>query len=696
MADPIDTGKKTVTGRTIWRDPETGEDYSERSTTFEIDGKYYTMPTVDKNGNQYSDDIIREYVKENGPIDFITGEELPEFRYREDAIEYAISRSDTRKQKEEPMLEEQMEMFNEGGLRDEGGSVDPESGNDVPIGSTKEEVRDDIPAMVSEGEFVLPADVVRYIGLENLMKLRQDAKMGLKQMEAMGQMGNSEEATMPDDLPFGTSDLIIMSGEPREMNQGGMATGIGGYQPSVYQGQPLVNTPVIPPSSVTPPTPAPSPAGGYMPKFMGNQTAATDNSLVVNNQATGTSNTGTTTTGTTTTEEKKFVPTVEDAYTSIKYINKETGEIRDFFFYQGNPVTPIPEGFVPYNETSDAEVTTGTESTATEDTSVRTGGGGSGSINIPQPEKIDWSTYSAEELQDAFDKNRKTRMALTAMGAINPLIALFGQGATRMQEKEILAAMKKLGVEPPEVEGGLFSKIGSFIGGLFGQEKEEQAAAAASAVAGIDTTVRPKLRPQIMSDEERRLIAGMDAVAGAGAKVAPPMTDEENILMRDMSSVARAGAKRPAADNLAELRRKIESDRTSSRFERDLALGSARATRDAGMDLALYGQAMGRARALGKGPDPDALDPRKSRSFDLDAATSLDANLTKKAVEDKIENDRKKAAEDARKDKRRKKRKKRDKGFFSSQSGKKSLNKSEKKALDRRKSKATKGYMGGR
>ena len=588
-----------------------------------------------------------------------------------------------------------MKLFNEGGLRDEGGSIDSESGNDVPIGSMKEEVRDDIPAMVSEGEFVLPADVVRYIGLENLMKIRQEAKMGLKQMEAMGQMGNSEEAIMPDDLPFGSSDLIIMSGEPQEMNQGGMATGIGGYQQSVFQNQPQTTAPPIPPSSVAPPPPAASPAGGYMPKFM---EAFDDGSLgIKTNTNTGTANTGTTT-NTSTTEEKKFVPTVGDAYTSIKYINKETGEIRDFFFYQGNPVTPIPEGFVPYNETSDAEVTTGAESTATEDTSVRTGGGGSGSINIPQPEKIDWSTYSAEELQDAFDKNRKTRMALTAMGAINPLIALFGQGATRMQEKEILAAMKKLGVEPPEVEGGLFSKIGSFIGGLFGQEKEEQAAAAASAVAGIDTTVRPKLRPQLLSDEERRLIAGMDAVAGAGAKVAPSITDEENILMRDMSSVARAGAKRPAADNLAELRRKIESDRTSSRFERDLALGSARATRDAGMDLALYGQAMGRARALGKGPDPDALDPRKSRSFDLDAATSLDANLTKKAVEDKIENDRKKAAEDARKasKKRRDKRKKRDKGFFSSQSGKKSLNKSEKKALDRRKSKATTGYKGGR
>ncbi len=50
-----------------------------------------------------------------------------------------------------PMLEEQMEMFNEGGLRDEGGSIDPESGNDVPIGSMKEEVRDDVPAMLREG-----------------------------------------------------------------------------------------------------------------------------------------------------------------------------------------------------------------------------------------------------------------------------------------------------------------------------------------------------------------------------------------------------------------------------------------------------------------------------------------------------------------------------------------------------------------
>ena len=106
-------------------------------------------------------------------------------------------------------LREQMEMFEDGGLKDEGGMVDEMSGNDVPPGSTREEVRDDIPAQLSEGEFVFPADVVRYIGLEKLMKMRQQAKQGLKAMEEMGQMGNSEEATIPDDLPFDETDLDI-------------------------------------------------------------------------------------------------------------------------------------------------------------------------------------------------------------------------------------------------------------------------------------------------------------------------------------------------------------------------------------------------------------------------------------------------------------------------------------------------------
>jgi len=129
------------------------------------------------------------------------------------------------------MVKKQMELFQKGGLEDDGGTKDPVSGNDVPIGSSKKEVRDDIPAQLSEGEFVFPADVVRYLGLDFLMQLRQKAKMGLKKMEAMGQMGNSDEATLPDDIPFNEGDLsiVIAAGEKpkddkdkKEMNEGGI------------------------------------------------------------------------------------------------------------------------------------------------------------------------------------------------------------------------------------------------------------------------------------------------------------------------------------------------------------------------------------------------------------------------------------------------------------------------------------------
>jgi hypothetical protein len=102
-------------------------------------------------------------------------------------------------------------LFEEGGLLQEGGAVDPVSGNDVPVGSTKEEVRDDIPAQLSEGEFVFPADVVRFIGLEKLMQIRQAAKEGLAKMERMGQMGNSDEATEDDTGEFETEIDDIIS-----------------------------------------------------------------------------------------------------------------------------------------------------------------------------------------------------------------------------------------------------------------------------------------------------------------------------------------------------------------------------------------------------------------------------------------------------------------------------------------------------
>ena len=137
-------------------------------------------------------------------------------------------------------IEEQMDIFEEGGLKDEGGTVDPVSGNDVPSGSTQSEVRDDIPAQLSEGEFVFPADVVRYIGLENLMELRQKAKMGLQKMEDMGQMGNSEEAIIDDDMQFdGEIDSFIEEMDMEETQN----FAIGGMPQA---GNPLTSSQVTP------------------------------------------------------------------------------------------------------------------------------------------------------------------------------------------------------------------------------------------------------------------------------------------------------------------------------------------------------------------------------------------------------------------------------------------------------------------
>ena len=141
-------------------------------------------------------------------------------------------------------IPKQMEMFEDGGLKDEGGEVDEESGNEVPIGSTKEEVRDDIPARLSEGEFVFPADVVRYLGLDFLMKLRQRAKAGLQKMEEMGQMGNSDEATLPDDIPF-TIDDLDMEDDPLEMQVGGVVPNPMGNPTAMPNQVTTMNTPNV-------------------------------------------------------------------------------------------------------------------------------------------------------------------------------------------------------------------------------------------------------------------------------------------------------------------------------------------------------------------------------------------------------------------------------------------------------------------
>jgi hypothetical protein len=228
-------------------------------------------------------------------------------------------------------LAKQMELFDEGGLKDEGGTTDPISGNEVPSGSLQEEVRDDIPAQLSEGEFVFPADVVRYIGLEKLMQMRQEAKMGLAMMERMGQMGNGDEAVVSDDIPFELSDLDITD-EP-EYNVGGFVPGqtnpfgIAGTQQSAFAGGVGGFTPYEMPQFGQ--TPMPQAYAPPVQQFVPTQTAPTPLPT-----------------------PQQFLPQTptDPTVTTEEYINPETGEKRVFTFVGGQPTVAIPDGFIPLQE----------------------------------------------------------------------------------------------------------------------------------------------------------------------------------------------------------------------------------------------------------------------------------------------------------------------------------------------------------
>ena len=151
-------------------------------------------------------------------------------------------------------MNEQMEMafMQQGGLKDDGMRQDPVSGNEVPSGSMASEVRDDIPAQLSEGEYVVPADVVRFFGVKFFEDLRTEAKMGLQSMEANGRIGGEPVATSQEETLSDEEFKRLLQqefGDAVAMNEGGLT-----FDPMQYVG--LGSTlfgPAGETSTVTPP-----------------------------------------------------------------------------------------------------------------------------------------------------------------------------------------------------------------------------------------------------------------------------------------------------------------------------------------------------------------------------------------------------------------------------------------------------------
>lgn len=239
------------------------------------------------------------YVEPEGEWDFPELEELPEITTEQGYAKGGV-------------VEHQMKkLMKEGGVATENAEVDAISGNEVPPGALPEEVRDDVDAKLSSGEYVVPADVVRFFGVDYFEKLRKKAKHGLAEMEKDGRIGG--EPTEDDDdeeLPFDMEELEVEDDDEMAMQTQEAGFAEGGY--------------------VAPNTPRP----GFVPT--GNP--ATDpQAFAPGFSVFGQQNTG------------------QPSFTTKTYVNATGQQLVVQFDAQGKPVTPIPQGYYELGTTPPAQ-----------------------------------------------------------------------------------------------------------------------------------------------------------------------------------------------------------------------------------------------------------------------------------------------------------------------------------------------------
>ena len=173
------------------------------------DTDIYDLPTlpefIDKNGlslNDLNNEAVKE-LKTNYPEKFSEMAEGVEGFNQGGLMSEADNQNSYQRGGEVKKLNcgGMLEVISMGGLMGDDMIVghDPVSGNPIPPGSNAENVRDDIPAVLSDGEYVVPADVVRYHGLKTFMDLRMEAKMGLMAMHDEGQIVEVETEDYEED-----------------------------------------------------------------------------------------------------------------------------------------------------------------------------------------------------------------------------------------------------------------------------------------------------------------------------------------------------------------------------------------------------------------------------------------------------------------------------------------------------------------
>ena len=375
--------------------------------------------------------------------------------------------------------------------------IDPVSGNEVPIGSTAKEVRDDIPAQLSEGEYVVPSDVVRFYGVRFFENLRAKAKFGYQDMADNGRIGGEPVDKPNMDMMFDISELEVEDdGEPMAMADGGYALSPGDE--------------------------------GY----------ATMGALGLGSEGISAGY-----------EVAGSAPTVEVR----TYVN-EAGHTIYITFIDGNPQTSIPPGYTLQEETTADTTTTATTTAAQPEPQVATPSGRDRrSTPMPTPKAINYKELTTEEIAKMLEDQTSAKSTAISIGAgaINPVLGLFVKGAmmdsARRLEKEIERriaseeyALDKQVLEDmlkasKEGKPGLIQKIFGAVKDAFVPESQEEAEALEIAMqmdtgdvtqfeGDINLDVDPIIKTQSNIPTEEEVIA---PTTGKVSTYVDPVTREE-------------------------------------------------------------------------------------------------------------------------------------------------------------------------
>ena len=125
------------------------------------------------------------------------------------------------------MAEDELPEMAHGGMacgcdHDEGLMADP-----MAMGTTPSEMADDIPVMLSENEYVLPAHVVKWHGLKHIMDMQTEAEMGLMAMHDMGLLFEVDRETQESDSEGSEDAKVSDESDTEEKEEETIETPLG-------------------------------------------------------------------------------------------------------------------------------------------------------------------------------------------------------------------------------------------------------------------------------------------------------------------------------------------------------------------------------------------------------------------------------------------------------------------------------------